>query len=71
MKRSGGRAGRPFAHLSVVEIEKHLKDVTSMSDLQAIRAELGFRTTKRSKVLQSLVARLIRVKTDSFNPHRH
>ncbi len=69
MKRSGGKAGRPFGEWRIEQLEKHLKKVTSMDDLHAIRAELGHRTTKRSKELKSLVDRVIREATGSFDPN--
>lgn len=69
MKRSGGKAGRPFGHFTIEQLEKHVKEVTSMSDLHAMRAELGYRTTKRSKELKELLDRLIRLKTNSFDPN--
>jgi hypothetical protein len=60
MKRSGGRAGRPFAHLSILEIEARVRlSEHDPLELTAILAELGYRTTKRAKELRELVIRLL------------
>ena len=69
MKRGGGKAGRPFGTWKIDQLEKHLKKITSMSDLHAIRAELGFRTTQRSGELKNLLDRIIREQTGTFNPN--
>jgi hypothetical protein len=68
MKRSGGTAGRPFGHYSIEELEAHVPQVSDLSDLKAIKAECGFRTTKRAEQLENLVTRLIRSWTGSFDP---
>lgn len=60
MQRSGGRAGRPFAHVSIGGLESHVRaHSNSHSELLAILAELGRRKTKRSEDLKSLVTRLL------------
>ena len=70
MKRSGGKAGRPFGEWGIDQLENHVKaSMARVDDLSAIRAELGFRTTKRSQDLKSLVDRLIREHTGSFDPN--
>lgn len=43
--------------------------MAKIDELAAIRAELGFRSTKRSQKLKSLVDRLIREHTGSFDPN--
>ncbi|MEQ7874185.1 hypothetical protein ABDK56_09310 [Sphingomonas sp. ASV193] len=68
MKRSGGVAGRPFYHYSIDEMEAHVKKVGDLSDLKALRAELGFRKSKRARELDDLLARLHHSWTDSFDP---
>ena len=60
MKRSGGRAGRPFGHLGIAEIELHVRHCENDStDLIAILAELGLRKSKRSQELRDLTLRLL------------
>ena len=68
MKRSGGEAGRPFRDYSIEELEAHVSKVTDLSDVKALRAELGHRKSKRAAQLDDLLARLIRTWTGSFNP---
>ena len=69
MKRGGGKAGRPFGDWRIDQLEKQVKAaLASVDDLSAIRAELGYRTTRRSQELKSLVDRLIREHTGSFDP---
>lgn len=68
MKRSGGSAGRPFGQYSIDELEAYVSKITDLSDLKALKAECGFRTTKRAAQLKDLVARTIRHWTGSYNP---
>jgi len=68
VKRGGGPAGRPFYHFSIDELEAHVSKVTDLSDLKALRAELGYRKSKRATQLDDLLARLIRSWTGSYNP---
>ena len=66
MKRSGGRAGRPFGQLTIVQLEQHVAASKSdFSELTAILAELGHRTTKRALALKDLVNRLLRSLSDA------
>lgn len=61
MKRSGGIAGRPMAHLSVTELEALVKACEREKDeLTLVLAELGHRKTKRATDLKSLTERLLR-----------
>jgi hypothetical protein len=60
MQRSGGRSGRPFGHLNIVEIEIQVRQ--SMNDhfeLVAILSELGFRKTNRAEELRALITKLL------------
>jgi hypothetical protein len=60
MKRSGGRAGRPFGHVSIDQLESHVQaSRDEPSELMAILAELGRRETRRAEELKSLVQRLL------------
>lgn len=68
MRRGGGTAGRPFGHYSIEALEQHVPKVTDLSDLKALRAELGFRKSKRASDLDDLLARLIRSWTGSYDP---
>lgn len=69
MKRGGGTAGRPFGDWSIEQLEEHVRKVTDLSDLKALRSELGFRKSKRASELDSLIARLIREWTGSYDPN--
>jgi hypothetical protein len=61
MKRSGGKPGRPMAHLSIVELEKHAHaNERDVEELEMVRNELGYRKTARATELKELVLRLIR-----------
>lgn len=61
MKRSGGKAGRPFGHMSIEAIETHVNQSRDdLQELMSISAELGNRKTRRALELADLVARLIR-----------
>ena len=68
MKRSGGRAGRPFGRYSIDELEAQVRQVRELNDVKALRAELGLRRTNRAAELDDLLARLTRSWTGSFNP---
>jgi len=68
VKRSGGEPGRPFYHYSIDQLESQVKEVRELNDLKALRAELGFRKSKRAAQLNDLCARLIRSWTGSYNP---
>ena len=69
MERSGGKAGRPFGEWRIDQLEKQVRaSMAKLDELAAIRAELGYRTTNRSQKLKSLVDRLIREHTGSFDP---
>ena len=60
MKRSGGRSGRPFGHVSISQLERHVRSCRDDStELIAVLAELGHRGTKRAEELKSLVQRLL------------
>ena len=60
MKRSGGRSGRPFGHVSVSQLEAHVRSCKHDStELMAVIAELGHRETRRAEELRSLVQRLL------------
>lgn len=59
MKRSGGRAGRPFAHVTITELEAYVRShQRDRSELLVILAELGQRSTKRAATLKRLIERL-------------
>jgi len=68
MQRGGGAAGRPFGKYSIEEMEAHVRKLSDLSDLKALRAECGFRSTKRAADLDALLARLQHEWTGSFNP---
>ncbi|NCU10893.1 MAG: hypothetical protein GXC70_01810 [Sphingomonadaceae bacterium] len=60
MKRSGGEAGRPMGHYSIVQLEKAVAgNKTDNDELQLVLAELGYRKTHRAMELKDLVLRLI------------
>lgn len=69
MKRGGGEAGRPFGQYSIEQLEAQVKKVTDLSDLKALRAELGHRKSKRAAELDDLVSRVIREWTGSYDPN--
>jgi hypothetical protein len=69
MQRSGGEAGRPFRHFSIEQLEAQVKEIRSLDDAKALRAELVHRKSKRSAELNDLLARLIREWTGSWNPN--
>ena len=72
MKRSGGKAGRPFGEWNIGRLEKHVNaSMARVDDLSAIRAELGYRSTERSLELKNLVDRLIRQHTGSYDPNAY
>lgn len=61
MKRSGGKSGRPLAHLSIERLEAHAHDNKGgFEELLILKNELGFRRSKRACELRDLVSRLIR-----------
>lgn len=61
MKRSGGKSGRPLAHLSIEKLEVHAHDNQSdLEELLILKNEVGFRRSKRACELRELVSRLIR-----------
>lgn len=65
MRRSGGRAGRPFGHLSIDQLEVAVQsNHGDGTELMSILGELGFRHSRRASELKSLVERLLRAKTD-------
>ena len=60
MKRSGGRPGRPFGHVTIEQLEKQVRACQDdPSELTAVLAELGHRQTRRAEELKSLVQRLL------------
>ena len=60
MKRSGGRAGRPFGHVPMNQLESYVRSCQGdTSELLAVLAELGRRDTNRAEELKSLVQRLL------------
>jgi hypothetical protein len=68
VKGGGGEAGRPFRHYSIDELEGHVPKVSDLSDLRALRAELGHRKSKRATELDDLLSRLIRSWTGTYKP---
>lgn len=68
MRRSGGKAGRPFGQYSIDQLEAQVKQVRELNDLKALRAELGHRKSKRAAELDDLCARLIRSWTGTYKP---
>lgn len=60
MKRSGGRPGRPFGHVTISQLELHVRSCQhDTSELTSVLAELGHRRTSRAVELKSLVQRLL------------
>jgi hypothetical protein len=60
MKRSGGQSGRPFGHVSIEQLERHVRACSEdVSEMMAVLSELGHRETKRAENLKSLVQRLL------------
>lgn len=71
MKRSGGKAGRPFGHFTIDELEKHVSASQSdAAELTAILAELGHRSSKRALALKDLTNRLLRNMPEKTKPER-
>ncbi|GEM_PF-2056489 len=61
MKRSGGKSGRPMGEWTIDQLEDHVSTHEyDLAELTVVRSELGYRSTKRSEELRSLVDRLIR-----------
>lgn len=61
MKRSGGKAGRPFGDWSIQSLENHVSlNEYNLDELKMVRNELGFRSSARAGQLSDLVDRLIR-----------
>lgn len=61
MQQSGGRAGRPFGHLSIDELEAAVRsNAGEGTELLSVLGELGFRKSSRAQELKSLVQRLLR-----------
>lgn len=60
MQRSGGKAGRPMAHLSIAALEATVSNAGGeIDELRLALAELGHRKTKRAAELRDLVIRLL------------
>lgn len=60
MKRSGGVAGRPMGHLSIVDLEALVAKANgNWDELTLVLAELGHRKTKRANELRDLTARVL------------
>jgi hypothetical protein len=58
MKRSGGTAGRPLAHLTITQLEALVATSRDKPDeLRLVLAELGHRKSKRAGALRDLVRR--------------
>jgi|LakMenE18May11ns_1017448.scaffolds.fasta_scaffold9877073_2 hypothetical protein len=60
MQRSGGIAGRPMGHLSIVDLENLVaKADGNWDELTLVLAELGYRKTKRANELRDLTSRVL------------
>jgi hypothetical protein len=65
VQRSGGKAGRPFGHLSIIELEAQAeKSRAEQDELTALIGELHHRKTKRATELRDLCYRLLRAADD-------
>ncbi|NCP12372.1 MAG: hypothetical protein GW859_10580 [Sphingomonadales bacterium] len=61
MRRSGGKSGRPLAHISIDQLEADTRDnMRERDELLIIKNELGFRNSARARELSDLVDRLLR-----------
>lgn len=60
MKRSGGVAGRPMAHLAITDLEVTVTSSGADKDeLILVLAELGYRKSRRAMQLRDLVKRML------------